>query len=364
MKTRINTAVWNETEKRWRISVQKDGIRRKFSSANPTRKGQEEANAKADAWLKGMASSTYPRPRDLHPEFLEMLKSRGGKGYWSKEEYNWNTFIAPAIGHKKFDHIVEQDLQDIIDRAYKGGKSKGTLKGLKATISSFFKYARRKGACTLFPEGLSLPKGARYQQKNILQPSALVVLLNVDTTTLRNKTVFDPYIYAYRFEVLTGMRPGEVIGLQHKHIHGKKVTLRRSINKFKEETSGKNENAIRDFVLSDFAHEVLQQQTELLPPESPESSVFDITCLATYEKRWRAYREANNLGNITLYELRHTFVSITKSLPEAQVKALVGHSKAMDTFGIYGHEVEGENEKIAENVNSVFAEVFAQTAQK
>ena len=52
MGKRTNTAVWEEKYQRWRIAVQKDGVRKQFYSSTPGRTGQREANAKADAWLE------------------------------------------------------------------------------------------------------------------------------------------------------------------------------------------------------------------------------------------------------------------------------------------------------------------------
>lgn len=48
------------------------------------------------------------------------------------------------------------------------------------------------------------------------------------------------------------------------------------------------------------------------------------------------------------YELRHTFVSVIKTLPAGEVKQLVGHSHSMDTFGIYSHKINGEDTKTAQ----------------
>ena len=52
--------------------------------------------------------------------------------------------------------------------------------------------------------------------------------------------------------------------------------------------------------------------------------------------------------------MRHTFVSISKQLPEGKVKSLVGHSRNMDTYGIYGHEVNGELERTAKELDEIF----------
>ena len=62
MGKRTNTAVWEEKYQRWRIAVQKDGVRKQFYSSTPGRTGQREANAKADQWL-----DTGTDPRGLSP---------------------------------------------------------------------------------------------------------------------------------------------------------------------------------------------------------------------------------------------------------------------------------------------------------
>ena len=42
-----------------------------------------------------------------------------------------------------------------------------------------------------------------------------------------------------------------------------------------------------------------------------------------YYKRWKTYCAANGLTPCSLYELRHTFVSVVKTLPAGEVKALL-----------------------------------------
>ena len=46
-----NTTVWSESRNHWQINVQKDGIRKTFTSSLPGHAGQKECNEKADAWL-------------------------------------------------------------------------------------------------------------------------------------------------------------------------------------------------------------------------------------------------------------------------------------------------------------------------
>jgi len=49
---------------------------------------------------------------------------------------------------------------------------------------------------------------------------------------------------------------------------------------------------------------------------------------------------------------------VAKVLPEGQVKAIVGHSLNMDTFGIYGHELAGEAGEIAQEIDGAFAKIL------
>ena len=49
---------------------------------------------------------------------------------------------------------------------------------------------------------------------------------------------------------------------------------------------------------------------------------------------------------------------MVKTLPEGEVKGLVGHSKSMDTFGAYGHEIKGEGIATAQNVNEIFTDLL------
>lgn len=145
-------------------------------------------------------------------------------------------------------------------------------------------------------------------------------------------------------------------------VKGANIFIKRAINYRKEITKGKNENALRRITLGGHAQKVLAAQRASC---DDTEYVFPISSQNHYEERLARYCESNGLSRITPYELRHTFVSVTKSLPEGQIRTIVGHSKNMDTYGIYGHDVEGEAEKTACNINNVFdAIIRPNTAEK
>ena len=353
---RTNTAVWIEKQNRWQINVQKDGVRRSFYSSTPGRNGQREANAKADQWLEGDIVSATAKVKDIYPMFIETIPSDEEKK--SAIMYG-NNYILPALANKKIATLTDDDFQTIIEKAAKKGitgkpLAKRTLMAMAFLMKRFMKFCRRKRLTTVTLEFLEIPQNAPAPKKNILQPADLRKLFECDQTKMNGNMVFDDYIHAYRFHVLTGLRPSELLGLQWGDIDGKKVSIRRGINKYSQVTAGKNENAQRYFYLTDSALEEINAQREI----STSNSVFEIASQSTYRHRWMRFCAANDIPYVTPYELRHTFVSICRGLTEGELKSIVGHSKNMDTFGVYGHDVHGEKANIANKIQTIITDLL------
>ena len=369
MGKRTNTARWVEKKNHWRIDVQKDGERKSFYSSVPGRNGQREANRKADAWLDENIFTARIKIGNLLDDYLADILSRTSSANYKKESYHIDSFIRPALQNKKIDTLTEQDLQNIIDKAYKKKdadgnetyRSKKSLENIRCTITAFVKFCRKRKVTTLVPEDLTIPKGARNKNKRILQPTDLIKLFNVDTTILRGNRCFDEYIYAYRFAVATGLRPGELRALTRKSLKGYSLYINNSINIHNELTQGKNENSNRHIYLSQMAYDIIHQQLEFKPDEE---YIFDINSTSTFLHRWQRYCEVNDITKISLYEMRHTFVSIVKNLPEGAVKQIVGHSKNMDTFGVYGHQLNGEDRKTANLIEGIFTNILENKEEK
>ena len=365
-KQRTNTAQWIEEQRRWQIKVQRDGVRRTFYSAVPGRAGQREANRKADAWLDGKEIKKANRLRvgtaiDIYQEYLADLEAaKRGETRNPDKPITWrglgnsrqpisllNTWMRPRFGKQWLDEIGDGDIQAVLEFAAAAKKSRKTVKNIKQAMFAMIKYHRRAGATAYRPDEVTIPSNTRYKGKKILQPEDVIKVFTLDETVLRGKRVKDKYIHAYRLQILTGIRPGEMIGLD---IQRSLADL--SINIYGEETDGKNQNAIRDVVLSPMAkYEIVAQ---LLQVNKKAGSLFEINAEITYRKNFKRYCESNDIPYVTPYEMRHTFISIAQKLPEGELKALVGHSQVMDTFGVYGHEVNGYKEDTAARLEDIF----------
>lgn len=355
MNKRTNTAVWIEKHNRWQINVQKDGRRRSFYSFKPGRTGQREANAKADAWLDEGIEDASCRVERAYENYIEDLKQRTSRSHWEAVENRWNLWVKPTIGHVKISALCDQKLQEVINRAYsKGGLSKKSLRNIRGDMTAFCKFCRKSKLSTFRPEDIIIPAQAVKVGKEILQPEELSVLFTQDQTLWRGKPVTEPFINGYRLQVLTGLRPGELIALRKSDRKGNVLHVKRSRNENGEITAGKNDNARRDVVLSTMAQEIWDKQAAL----EPGDELFPDLPQSTYLHHLKAYCKYQGITEVTPYGLRHTFVSIVKTLPEGMVKDLVGHSAQMDTFGIYGHALNNDSTAIQVAIDTRFLELL------
>lgn len=158
----------------------------------------------------------------------------------------------------------------------------------------------------------------------------------------------------------TGLRPGELIGLKRTSIRDGKLFIKGAINAFGTHTSGKNENVLRTFVIPAIAAQAwTEQQAQLRRAgivsryASPNKDGGPVN-LKIFEKYWTRYRLHNDIDKTTPYELRHTFISINKDMPDTLKMMLVGHSTDMDTDRVYSYEMDGEMQRAAEMVDAAF----------
>lgn len=306
---RTNTAVWLEKYNRWQIKVQKDNIRKTFTCSTSGRNGQRECNKKADEWLDDNISDSKLKVIELSNKYLEQLKITTSKSHWSQYEGYFNNWINPNIGTVRIENLTENHLQIPINKAYSKGLAKKTLCNIRACELNFLKYCRKSKTTTLFVESLLIPKSARVCERTILNPSDLQKLFTIDTSTCHNKIEYELFVQAFRFGVVTGLRPGELIGLKWSDIRESTLYIQRSINVNNEITRGKNDNARRTLYLTSIAINILSDQKAKLKEIRIESDYIfcdkygDFIQERNYYKRWQKYCLNNSITKTSPYEL-------------------------------------------------------------
>lgn len=354
MPTRIVEAQWLKKQKRWQIKVQADGIRRAFTSSIPGRAGKAEAHRKADEWL----SSTLVGSTSLVPIVWDKwVASLNSADAITKAGTFWKRYISSVIGKKQIGDITEGDLQDIIDRAAKKGLAWKSLSNIRSILAGFIKWSRKNRFTTITTEDLDIPKNAPKGKKVILQPSDIIKMWSVKQT---------PYNNLFKLAVLTGLRPGELIGLQWQDVIDSRLHVQRAINYSGEITEGKNENAQRIIWLGEYEQNILQQQRIYLK----KSGIISPWIFPKYDdqhpkqqavtREWKTFcKYAGITTNVTPYGWRHTFVSINNEMPEGLKRRRVGHAMNMDAEGVYGQAVMGEDELAANYVKQKFDAIFS-----
>ena len=350
-RERKNEAIWLSGENRWLLQIHVDGKRKKFYSSVKGKRGKIQAERKADEWLERTTFAENARVQDVFSSFIADMKEQDL--YYQQYESIGNVWILPSIGKKRFVNLVDADFQNVLNNAYKKGLTKKSIQNIRGCITKFLKYARQHGNTKLRPE-LEINKKAPSVKKRSLENEEIKKFFTCDGTRRGWYVQDDWYRYMYRFAIATGMRPSELCGLKIDDIDGEYLTISRGINARGEITDGKNENARRTFKLNSVALSVLESQLRML-----EDYHLDLVWLfpqedgrptdeQIYYRRFKAFCKFNGIEHITPYELRHTYVSINKEMPDELLKLQVGHSKAMQTREQYSHERIGDSERAAE----------------
>lgn len=356
--------IWIEKEKRWKFNKQHNGKRKSFYSSKTGRAGSIDCKRQAAEWIES-GDRKDRRLRDAWPDYLKDVKARGSLINYKQRESHGQTYFVPILGHKLVSAITDQDWQDVINAAgEKGVKgkplAKKSLKNLRGTVTDFYHWAKKARLMDGKPE-LDIPKKAAKGKRAIIQPGELWKIFQANDN--------EWYLNAWRLMVVGGYRPSEVFGMYRSEIGGDYLPVNRSVNPLGEITEGgKTDNAARLQKQNIFIRKVIADQiAQLNRAGMAPAWLFpsrDCT-VAKYSASYSAWKKFRDNAGIrcTLYELRHTFVSLMKNtLPEDLLKRIVGHSKSMDTLGTYGHEVDGELDEAAGLIEKRLTTLFDHTA--
>ena len=355
---------WNKTKKLWIIQGQHNGVKKCFYSSTPGLKGKREVLDKYDNWVEfgGVSSITVEKCIEL---YLKDIEARLGKRdtYIRTESYT-RLYVLPALAKCKMNNLTLRDWQALINearpqKAHKKELSRKTLSNLREVLNGLHKFAYINYYCNEWRGSLYIPQGHQKGEREILQPDEIARL-------------FEPsplwYWGAFCVMLLCGLRPGECLGLREDDVKGNVLYIRRSINARGSITEGKTKNAKRVIPLPPMAQAIINETIERNHAANFGTSwIFcgyngEQANQCTMRKHWARLKDERDLVG-TPYSLRHTFVSIVSSqthLAEGTIKELVGHSKAMDTFGTYKHTVKGELETAADVINLTFERLKAE----
>lgn len=346
------TAKWDG--KRWRIRVSINAQVRSFSDTTPGRRGRQNVERRAAEC--GKLSDIVPFDVAWR-RYLEEVKALTGPEHYVNTESIGRNYLLPTLADRKLCDLHPHDFQEVLWKSKKrNGEplAKKSIQNIRAVIVAFSKFCKSAGLMDAALTDLKVPRSAPKVGKVILQPN--------EAKRLMNEFDEEWYVDLWRWLLCTGMRPGEALGLRWSDISDGVVTIRQSINYRGRITEGKNENARRAIWLNSVLERILDDQkrrtwrlrSEYIFCNHAGKSAKQTDAIHS----WDRIRDA--LGTkASPYSLRHTYISyMAQSLPEQALKHLVGHSASMDTYGVYGHAVNGDGERASRASSIVLLDKF------
>jgi len=336
-----------------------NGKRKQFVSRTPKMPGKKECRERCIEWVENGIESHNLSVEKIYYLFLDDYKKSHGENEQLRHLIGiGNNYIIPAIGRKKAYNVTLTDLQSIINNAvpkagHKECLSRKYLKDIKGAISSFISWAAPRHYIEYIPMSqIYIPADAPTIGKDILQISDIEKWFSHPTGLW--------YERALMLEVLTGMRPGEILGLQkddYDPLTGT-ITINRSVNARGKITPGKNDNARRVIGLPEEVITIIDQQLECTEYLDSEwifcSRIGSMARQADMLRCCKLIATKCGISNrISPYSLRHTFYTHTEAyLPDRVIKAVFGHSAKTDGHSIYGsHRVDGEAHEAARRLS-------------
>lgn len=259
-------------------------------------------------------------------------------------------YIIPQIGEIPLNQLTRNDLQQFYNRVKTTGRQKnqekyGTglsdrvVRACHAHCRTSLERAVQDKLIAMNPAvGCKLPP-KKSKEMQILTPEEMQRLL------LQAKA--EGYFELFMLELGTGLRRGEILGLQWQDFNtdsgelfvqrqvtmaGSKVTV----------TEPKTKSSVRKILLPPGMAQVmkayqLQAQSKWifpspLNPESPRNP-------DAVGKRLRLILERANCKQVRFHDLRHTFASMAleRGMDVKTLSAIIGHTSAATTLDVYSH---------------------------
>lgn len=272
---------------------------------------------------------------------------------------NYNGHLRDIIGKKKLKELRAEHIQKIYNDLHKAEYSRNTIELVSTVLNGMFKQAVRNKIIKENPVPLAtLPREEEEEERRVM--------------TLEEQKIFLKYSEgSYLFDLFktglsTGMRSGELRGLEWKHVDFKKkiIHITKTLVYYNNEyllESPKTKSSKRDIPMLDSIcvllkqHKKRQNENRLLlgdkwkPKEGLEDLVF------TSETGYPINRDVlkqemnqivaciNNDGiefeHITPHCMRHTFATrcIENGMSYKTLQMILGHSKLSMTMDLYAH---------------------------
>ena len=286
-------------------------------------------------------------------------------------------YIKPQLGDKQISLLSQQDIQRMYRRLKTEGRihehpemghqlSDPMVRHIHSTLHAALKDAVQAHVIPQNPtEGTTAPK-PNYKPKRILTGEEL----DAFRTMVEQDEVWRDF---FQTELMTGLRRGEICGLQWSDFDGDTGTLKvcRTLHSQRkgEYTVGetKTGKGMRTILLPKTVADILRRRKAdtisqwIFPnPVKPEDPVNPGSA---YLRMKTLLRQAG-LPSIRFHDLRHTFATLAleNGMDVKTLSAMLGHVSAATTLDIYTHITDDMQRAAAENIDRGIGKAAPQEA--
>ena len=282
-------------------------------------------------------------------------------------------YIKPQLGDKQISLISQQDIQRMYRRLKTEGRihehpemghqlSDSMVRHIHTTLHAALKDAVQAHVIPRNPtKGTTAPK-PNYKPKRILTGEELDAFRAV----VEQDEVWRDF---FQTELMTGLRRGEICGLQWSDFDGDAGTLKvcRTLHSQRkgEYTTGetKTNQGMRTIILPHSVTEILRRRKVdaisqwIFPdPVKPEDPVDPN---AAY-RHMKTLLQRAGLPSIRFHDLRHTFATLAlqNGVDVKTVSSMLGHYDAGFTLRLYTHVTRQQQNRATETMGNFMAQVM------
>jgi integrase len=253
---------------------------------------------------------------------------------WQRHEEVVRLHLKPPLGRGRLERLNALQVQSLYRAKLDSGLSPRTVQIIHATLHKALKQAVR---WSLVPrnaaEAVNPPKPAKKEIEPLTADQAKKLLKIAKET--------QPKLYAlYVLALSTGMRSGELLGLQWRDVDLKAGMLRVRRTVFNGKVNlPKTSHGSRGIRLSKTAVEALRQHAQDAEWVFPTSVGTSMSVHNLHNRSWKPLLKRAGLPNIRFHDLRHTCATLllTKAVHPKVVQELLGHASIQITLDTYSH---------------------------
>ena len=266
--------------------------------------------------------------------WLDTIRDTVKQRTWNRHEEVSRLHLKPALGNVRLNNLNALQVQSLYRAKLDSGLSPRTVQIIHATLHKALKQAVR---WSLVPrnvaEAVNAPKPAKKEIEPLTVDQAKKLLQTAKET--------QPRLYAlYVLAVSTGMRSGELLGLQWRDVDLKAGMLQVRRTVFNGNVnSPKTAHSSRSIRLAKTATDALNQHPRKSEWVFPTSVGTSLSVHNLHNRSWKPLLKSAGLPNIRFHDLRHTCATLllTMAVHPKVVQELLGHTSIQITLDTYSH---------------------------